>query len=398
VAVSEALEWAHADSSVVYISVVDNNKQKIALLNITGQVLDDEVILKGDSTRQINEIIYYGTPIVYQNASFGRLIIGYSLTHVYEMIGRLKRTTLYFCLVLFAVGVILSIILSKMITGNIRKLDYAVKAIANGDENVQVEVKSNDEIGKLSRAFNNMLQRIDKSRTELVKYSEQLKKQNEELSQFSYVVSHDLKAPLRAIFKLSEWIEDDLGTNIPEESKKNMQILRSRVSRLEGLINGLLQYSKIGRVNVPIERLDVQRMLDETIDLLNPPDHIKISIQAGMPVFKTKKYMLQQVFINLISNAIKYNDKAEGVVGIAVTDIGKFYRFEVADNGMGINKDYHEKVFEIFQTLEARDKVEATGVGLALIKKSVEDMGGIVELESEEDKGSKFSFTWPKAA
>jgi len=320
------------------------------------------------------------------------------LSHVREMIGDLKRTTLYFCLGLFTVGVVLSFIISNMISGNIRKLDIAVNAIANGDVNVQVEVNTNDEIGKLSRAFNNMLQHLDKSRTELVKYSEQLKKQNEELNQFSYVVSHDLKAPLRAIFKLSEWIEEDLGTNISEESRKNMQILRSRVFRLEALINGLLQYSKIGRMNVAAERLDVLSMLNETIDLLNPPSHIKINIQNGMPVFNTKRYLLQQVFINLISNAIKYNDKAEGIVTITVVDIGKYYRFMVEDNGMGIGKAYHEKVFEMFQTLEARDKVEATGIGLALIKKSVDDMGGVILLESEETKGSKFSFTWPKAA
>jgi len=398
VAVSEALEWAHADSSVVYISVVDHNNQKIAQFNIVGQVPDIGKILKDDSIRQIGKIVYYKADIQYQNSSFGTLIIGYSLSHVREMIGDLKRTTLYFCLGLFTVGVVLSFIISNMISGNIRKLDIAVNAIANGDVNVQVEVNTNDEIGKLSRAFNNMLQHLDKSRTELVKYSEQLKKQNEELNQFSYVVSHDLKAPLRAIFKLSEWIEEDLGTNISEESRKNMQILRSRVFRLEALINGLLQYSKIGRMNVAAERLDVLSMLNETIDLLNPPSHIKINIQNGMPVFNTKRYLLQQVFINLISNAIKYNDKAEGIVTITVVDIGKYYRFMVEDNGMGIGKAYHEKVFEMFQTLEARDKVEATGIGLALIKKSVDDMGGVILLESEETKGSKFSFTWPKAA
>jgi signal transduction histidine kinase len=285
-----------------------------------------------------------------------------------------------------------------MITRNIRKLDNTVKAIASGVENVRVEVTSNDEVGKLGIAFNNMLQRLDKSRNELIKYSEQLKKQNEELNQFSYVVSHDLKAPLRAIFKLSEWIEEDLGTFIPEETKKNMKILRGRVFRLEALINGLLQYSKIGRVNFPIEKSDVHSILRETIELLNPPAHIKIHIQKNMPVFNTKKLLLQQVFLNLISNAIKYNDKAEGVVEVSVKEAGNFYQFAVKDNGLGIEKAYHEKIFEIFQTLHARDNVEATGVGLSIIKKSVEDMGGQIQLNSEEKKGSEFIFTWPKAA
>jgi light-regulated signal transduction histidine kinase (bacteriophytochrome) len=297
---------------------------------------------------------------------------------------------------LFASGVVLSIVLSNMISGSILKLLGTINAISNGAENIRVEVSGNDEIGKLGRAFNDMLQRLDKSRKELVKYSEQLKKQNEELNQFSYVVSHDLKAPLRAIFKLSEWIEEDLEQSISEESRKNMKILRGRVFRLESLINGLLQYSKIGRVNVPLECADVQIMLKETIDLLNPPAHIKVNILNKMPVFNTKKFMLQQVFINLISNAIKYNDKAEGIVNISVNELGQYYRFVVEDNGIGIDKVYHEKVFEIFQTLESRDKVEGTGVGLSIIKKSVEDMGCVIILESELGKGSKFIFTWPR--
>jgi light-regulated signal transduction histidine kinase (bacteriophytochrome) len=243
-----------------------------------------------------------------------------------------------------------------------------------------------------------MLHRLEKSRKEMIRYADQLKKQNEELDQFTYVVSHDLKAPLRAIFKLSEWIEEDLGSSMPAETRKNMQLLRGRVFRLEGLINGLLEYSKIGRLNVSSERVDVHRTLKETIDLLNPPPHIRINIQKGMPVFQTKKYLLQQVFINLISNAIKYNDKAMGIIEIGAKEEGNFYRFVVTDNGVGIESAYHEKIFEIFQTLQSRDKQESTGVGLAIIKKSVEDMGGTISLESTYQEGTSFIFTWPKQA
>jgi len=399
VAVSEALEWAHADSAVVYVSVVSMNNQKITSFGATAKMQAAESrISVSDKMIEIDEIIYYRTTIIYQGLPFGSLVIGYSLRQMYASIRALKRTTLYFCMALFVSGVILSVIISNMITGNIRRLDDTIRAISNGAENIQVKVATNDEIGKLAHAFNNMLHRLEKSRTELILHSEQLKKQNEELDQFTYVVSHDLKAPLRAIFKLSEWIEQDLGDSIPVEIKKNMQILRGRVFRLEGLINGLLEYSKIGRISVPTERLDVQTLLRETVDLLNPPMHIKINIQKGMPVFKTKKYLLQQVFINLISNAIKYNDKEEGTIAIMVSEMNNYYRFVVEDNGMGINKAYHDKVFEIFQTLQPRDKVEGTGVGLAIIKKSVEDMGGVISIESEETKGAKFIFTWPKAA
>jgi signal transduction histidine kinase len=314
------------------------------------------------------------------------------------MIGSLKRTTSYFCLALFTIGVLIAFTMSNMITANILKLDQTVRAISSGAEQVYVTVTSNDEIGKLGRAFNHMLHRLEKSRLEMIRYSEQLKKQNEELNQFSYVVSHDLKAPLRAIFKLSEWIEEDLGPAIPAESKKNMQILRGRVFRLESLINGLLEYSKVGRLEVPVERVDVYSMLKETTDLLNPPAHIKIEIKNDMPVLNTKKYLLQQVFINLIGNAIKYNNKEDGKVIISSQEAGDFHQFTVEDNGMGIAPAYHKKVFEMFQTLESRDKVEGTGIGLAIIKKSVEDIGGTIQLESEENQGARFIFTWPKAA
>jgi signal transduction histidine kinase len=400
VAVSEALEWAHRDSAVVYISVVNTMDQSIASFSILPTALPDAAkhIDEPGKIVEVDGVLYYRNLILYQGESFGSLVIGYSLKQMHESIDALKRTTSYFCLAFFTCGLIVSIFISHRITTNIRRLDDTVKAIVNGTEDVHVEVTTNDEIGKLGSAFNEMLHRLEKSRKEMVRYSEQLQKQNEELDQFTYVVSHDLKAPLRAIFKLSEWIEEDLGNSIAAEPKKNLQILRGRVFRLEGLINGLLEYSKIGRVNVSSERLDVYRLLKETIDLLNPPTHIRINIQKGMPVFHTKKYLLQQVFINLISNAIKFNDKADGNIDISVSDQGEFYRFMVADNGIGIDAVYHEKIFDIFQTLQSRDKQESTGVGLAIIKKSVEDMGGAITVESAEQQGAKFIFTWPKAA
>lgn len=222
------------------------------------------------------------------------------------------------------------------------------------------------------------------------------KKHEQELIQFSYVVSHDLKAPLRAIFKLSEWIEEDFGTTISSNLKKNLQLIRGRVFRLEALINGLLEYSKIGRTNAKKEMVNTFDIVNEAIEILAPPSNFIINIKPGMPVFETTKIPLEQVFFNLLSNAIKYNDKEKGEITISSSSDDKFHKFSVQDNGMGIDPIYHEKVFVIFQTLEARDKVEGTGIGLAIIKKSVEDIGGSITLNSELGKGSTFTFTWPK--
>lgn len=395
VAVAEALEWAHSDSSVVYISVTDDSGIEIASFNPDELKLPEERLLSKDLL-EMNGIIYYKSDIIYQGTIFGNLLIGYSLHSIDKQIASLKETTLYFCLTLFTAGAILSIITGNMIAGNIRKLDSAVKAISSGLKNTRVKISSKDEMGELGAAFNHMLDNLEKSRDELLAYSEQLKKQNQELNQFSYVVSHDLKAPLRAIFKLSEWIEEDLEGNIPEDTRKNLQTLRGRVFRLESLINGLLEYSKIGRTDILLEDVDTGKLVHDVIELLNPPARFVINVQPEMPVVHTKRILLQQVFSNLIANAIKYNDKEVGKIHIKSSDKGKFYSFLVEDNGMGIDPAYHEKIFAIFQTLEARDQVEGTGIGLSIVKKIIEEVGGAIKVESEPEKGSKFIFTWPK--
>jgi PAS domain S-box-containing protein len=230
----------------------------------------------------------------------------------------------------------------------------------------------------------------------LAKTTNVLRKRNQELDQFAYVVSHDLKAPLRAIANLSSWIEEDLSDSMTEDTVHQMNLLRGRVHRMEGLIEGLLQYSRVGRIEVPSEMVKVEKLLAEIIDSLAPPSGFDVKVEPGMPTFVTEKLPLQQVFSNLISNAIKHNRGESGYVKISVKELDDFYEFSVADDGPGIAPQYHDKVFVIFQTLEARDKVENTGIGLSLVKKIVEGQGGTISLESAEGEGATFRFTWPK--
>jgi len=229
----------------------------------------------------------------------------------------------------------------------------------------------------------------------LKKHLRNLENINKELDQFTYVVSHDLKAPLRAISSLTTFLEEDLSGTLNEESKKNFAILKGRVTRMENFINGLLEFSKATK-SADLEMVDIRELLDEIIEWLLVPHHMKINISGNFPVLKTEKIKFEQVFANLISNAIKYNDKKEGIIEICCTDFEDWSQFYIKDNGPGIDKQFHERIFELFQTLENRDKLESTGIGLSIVKKVIEEAGGRIWVESEKGAGAKFIFIYPK--
>ena len=229
----------------------------------------------------------------------------------------------------------------------------------------------------------------------LAEYARRLEKSNKELDQFSFIVSHDLKAPLRAISNLSLWLIEDLGATLPEDSRKNLDMMRSRVARMESLINGILEYSKIGRTHVAPESFNLSELITEILELLSPSAHIKVLFSEEMPAVITPKILLQQVLSNLISNAIKYTDKKEPVITLSVVSNELFYEFTVEDNGPGIALEYHDKIFLIFQTLQSKDTFESTGIGLTIVKRIVEEQGGKIRLESDVGEGCKFIFTWP---
>lgn len=265
-----------------------------------------------------------------------------------------------------------------------------------GDLAERVAINSEDEVGELGRAFNRMLDRLAETRSALAAKNQELQRSNAELDQFAYVVSHDLKAPLRAIANLSQWIEEDAGESLDAENRRQMELLRGRVHRMEALINGILEYSRIGRVAVEPEEVDTGALLAEVVDSLAIPPGFTVSIGEEMPRLIAPRVRLGQVFANLIGNAVKYNDKVEGRVTISAAERGDFHLFAVVDNGPGIAPQFHEKIFQIFQTLQSRDSFESTGVGLTLVKKIVEEQGGEIRVDSAEGKGATFRFTWPK--
>lgn len=225
-----------------------------------------------------------------------------------------------------------------------------------------------------------------------------LEKSNDELDDFAYVASHDLKAPLRVIENVSHWLEEDLGEKLDEESIENMQLLRNRVNRMDSLLDDLLEYSRIGRkVDADYkEFVSGEDLIKDIILLVNMPKGFTVCASPEFLALRFNRMPLQLVILNLVSNAIKHHDKESGTVNVGIEEQENNYLMTVNDDGPGINPDFHQKIFKMFQTLKPRDRVEGSGMGLTIVRKHIELLGGTITLESAEGQGSTFSFTWPK--
>lgn len=237
--------------------------------------------------------------------------------------------------------------------------------------------------------------RLEQQRAGLIA---ELQAANRELSDFAYVVSHDLKAPLRGISSLASWLISDFSDKLGDEGRGHVELIASRVKRLSVLIDAILAYSRAGRGREERATVALGPLVSNAIDLLAPPPHISVEVVGELPALTIEAVKAQQVFQNLLSNAIDFMDKPAGRVVVACVREGADWHFTVADNGPGIEPRHFERVFQLFQTLASRDELERTGVGLALVKKIVELEGGQVWIESIVGAGATFHFTLPAAA
>jgi PAS domain S-box-containing protein len=227
----------------------------------------------------------------------------------------------------------------------------------------------------------------------VIERTAQLEAAYEELKSFAYIVSHDLKAPLRGINQLAQWLVEDYSTVIDADGKELIQLLTGRIKRMNNLIEGILRYLKVGRLAGKGDHIDLEKLLPDVIEMLAPPSNIQIILPAQLPVINGEKIYIEQIFQNLLSNAIKFMDKPLGIIYIENLSEQEFWKFCVRDNGPGIEPQYYTKIFEIFQTLAPRDKTENTGIGLSIVKKIVELYSGKIWVESGAGQGSCFYFT-----
>jgi signal transduction histidine kinase/FixJ family two-component response regulator len=242
---------------------------------------------------------------------------------------------------------------------------------------------------------------IQQTNVRLSDATDSLEERNQALDDFSHIASHDLQAPLRGISNLADWLINDLEGQLPAENQHQLELIQSRVGQMTTLIQGLLQYALVGRENISPINVNLSQMIAEVVDLLAPPTHLTVRFSIDLPTVRTQVLLLKQVLSNLIGNAIKYHDapaNIQGTIAILVADEDTLWRFSVTDDGPGIAPENQQRIFGLFQTLVGRDDMKGMGIGLAVIKKIVENRGGTVALESAIGKGSTFSFTWPKVS
>ena len=327
-----------------------------------------------------------------------------------EIYGVANKMKLYIFYLVILGSIAMSIalmFLTRRLTTPLMSLTVGADRIGKGDLKTRISIPGRDEFSHLADVFNQMaaelqttLTTLQRSHQELELHVQertaQLNSINKELKEFAYVVSHDLKAPLRAISQLTHWISNDYAEVLDREGKDMMDLILKRVKRMDGLIDGVLSYSRIGRIKEQVKVLDLNKLVGELIENAMPPPHIHVSIDGELPVVQRDAIRMEQVFQNLIDNAITYMDKPEGIVKIGCADEKTQWTFSVYDNGPGIDKQYHEKIFQLFQTLAPRDEHESSGVGLTLVKKIIEQHNGSIWVTSEPGKGSTFYFTLPK--
>jgi signal transduction histidine kinase len=236
-------------------------------------------------------------------------------------------------------------------------------------------------------------QEAEQKQAELI---EKVNNINKELKDFASIVSHDLKAPLRGIKSLAGWLLDDCSDRLGDQGKEQINLLLGRVERMYNLIDGVLQYSIVGRTEEKVVPVSLNKFVPEIIDMLVPPKNISVTVVNDLPVIECEETQIMQLFQNLLSNAIKYMNKPQGWVKVGCTEEDGIWKFSVSDNGPGIEEKNFEKIFKMFQVVAVSEEFQGTGVGLTVAKKIVELHGGKIWVESKVGEGSTFFFTLPK--
>jgi len=256
------------------------------------------------------------------------------------------------------------------------------KALANEQEKLQIQLTTTEQLA-----------------LELQKKTDELTQSNKEMDSFIYTVSHDLKSPLVSIQGFSSMLMDDYKDKLDSMGMMYLERMQKNSERMGMLIDNLLELSRVGRIKGKEEKIDISQMVSQIAEELSPQFNArgtKLIVKDKMPIIMGDSTRISQIFSNLISNANKFmgDDNKEPKIEVGYKTDNGFHKFYVKDNGIGISKEYHEKIFQIFQRLEDI-KVEGTGIGLSIVKKIVNSLGGNIWIDSEKGKGATMYFTIP---
>ena len=267
-----------------------------------------------------------------------------------------------------------------------------IRRAINGSQGIVYDVTAKKELVALREA-EEKLENVNKDLSSAVR---ELQRTNKELQEFVHITAHDLKTPLRAIGILADWISTDYGDKFDEQGKEQVRLLVGKARQMIVLVDDVLRYSSLGQDDHKRQPIELNAILSEIVAGIIPPDNIEITVENDLPTVMCEETQILQIFQNLLTNAVKYMDKPKGQIKVGCVEEDSFWRFSVADNGPGIDGEYFEKIFKMFQTLSPRDGVESTGIGLSIVRKIAELNGGNAWVESEVGKGSTFFFTLQK--
>jgi signal transduction histidine kinase len=330
------------------------------------------------------------------------LVITFSRQIVLEAANRFLRWIILVGLILVVIGIYVGWEISRNIILPLKRLTAAAQAITCGERTEPVTVERNDELGTLAAAFNSMSVQVHQAKHDLEKKvmdrTAQLESANRELECFSYSISHDLRAPLRAIIGFTTILEEDHTAHLGEEAKRITAVIKQNTEKMGHLIDDLLAFAKVGRQDIRKTPLDIYEMVHSVIAELLPHDagnYIDWVIHELPPVMGDRT-VIRQVWMNLLSNAIKYT-KHQSRPRI---EIGSYKQdgqtvYYIKDNGVGFDERYKDKLFKVFQRLHSAQEFEGTGIGLALVEKIISKHSGAVWAESVLDKGATFYFSLP---
>jgi signal transduction histidine kinase len=351
-----------------------------------------------------------------QMVETGKIFLSFSREALIGKLNQAKKIIGIFVIAWIIISFTLISLLTRLILSRpVNELLKGIQTIAEGDLDHKVSINTHDEIGVLANSFNKMTDHLkrtmdnlnnevyvrkktelslEKLNNELETTVGELSRSNSQLQDFVHISAHDLKTPVRGIGTLADWIIGDYGDKLGDQGQEQMRLLKKRVVRINNLIDGMLRFSKITRTRKNEKTTRPNDLLTKIIQELNVPGNIEIVVDT-MPEVTCEPDHLTQLFRSLISNAITFMDKPDGIIKIGCVKQGHWWEFRVSDNGPGIEQRHFDKIFRIFQTLPKNEEPETTGIGLAVAKKIVELYGGKIWVESQLGKGSTFFFTLP---